>query len=149
MLTFVSIAEQTLREFYQNERIYCIVYGGSTVAERGDPLWGIPAVDEPGDPLWVAVYRTPQAPPDVEASWQSQLWISIKSDGSIALGAISWGNYGAYCHWRLQHTEGGFLWSDANKCGLVRWDAKTLQELLLVLQAKARSHFQSSLQDHC
>lgn len=146
MLTFVSIAEQTLREFYQNDRIYCIVYGVPTATERGDPLWGVPAVDEPGDPLWVAVYRTPQAPPPIETSWQPQLWISIKSEGSVALGAISWGSYGAYCYWRLQYTsKGGFLWSDANKCGLVRWDAETLQKLLLVLQEKARSHFQFSL----
>lgn len=150
MLTFVSIAEQTLREFYQNDRLYCILNDMLAVAEPGDPLWGVPATDEPGDPLWVAVYRTPQAPPNIEASWESQLWFSIKSDGSIALGAISWGTYGAYCYWRLQHKgEGGFLWIDANKCGLIRWDAETLQELLLVLEEKARSHFQSNLQGDC
>jgi hypothetical protein len=143
MLSFVSIVEQTLREFYQNEQLYCIVNGVPTVVERADPLWGTPAVDQPGDPLWVAAYRTPQAPPNVEASWASQLWISIKSDGSVALGAISWGVYGVYLHWRLQHTnEGGFQWYDASRCGLVRWDAETLQELLLVLEEKARSHFQ-------
>ncbi|NJN57491.1 MAG: hypothetical protein HC879_08305 [Leptolyngbyaceae cyanobacterium SL_5_9] len=145
MLSFVSIVEQTLREFYQNDQLYCIVYGVPTVVERGDPFWDTPAVDQPGDPLWIAAYRTPQAPLNVEASWDSQLWISIKSDGSVALGAISWGNDGTYLHWRLQHTnEGDFQWYDATRCGLVRWDAETLQELLLVLEEKARNHFQPS-----
>ena len=125
MLEFVSIAEQTLREFYQRDRIYCRI--------RGEAVLG-----KPEDPLWVAIYSAPAPVPEL---WHPHLWISIESDGSIALGAVSWGNYGAQCHWRLQHTDEGFLWFDANKCGLIRRDAETLQELLLVLKQKARRHF--------
>lgn len=126
MLEFVSIAEQTLREFYQRERIDCRI--------RGEAVLG-----KPEDPLWVAIYGNPAPDPQL---WHPHLWISIESDGSIALGGVSWGVYGVYCHWRLEHTDEGFLWFDANKCGLIRRDAETLQQLLLVLKEKARRHFQ-------
>ena len=127
MLEFVTIAELTLREFYQSDRLRCWL--------RGEAILG-----KPEEPLWVAIYGTPPTP-NLKL-WQPHLWISIESNGSIALGGVSWGNYGANCLWRLQHTdEGKFLWFDANKCGLIRHDAETLQQLLLVLKEEARAHF--------
>ncbi len=127
MLEFVTIAEQTLRKFYQSDRLRCWL--------RGEAILG-----KPEEPLWVAIYGTPPTP-NLKL-WQPHLWISIESNGSIALGGVSWGNYGANCLWRLQHTdEGKFLWFDANKCGLIRHDAETLQQLLLILQEEARAHF--------
>ena len=48
--------------------------------------------------------------------------------------------------WQLEHTtEGEFSWSDLYNAGLIRQDAETLQQLLIILEEKAKVHFQSIL----
>jgi hypothetical protein len=124
-LEFVDIFEQTLQEFYQIERPHARICRGS-------------AFGDPEDPIWAEVIDIPSVFPFA---------ISIKRDGTIALGLVAWGNLGHIHHiiWQLEHSdEAGFLWNTHDP-EMIRRDAENLQQLLLLLKEKAKIHFQPRL----
>ncbi|NJN59249.1 MAG: hypothetical protein HC879_18000 [Leptolyngbyaceae cyanobacterium SL_5_9] len=125
-LEFVDIFEQTLQEFYQIERPHARICRGS-------------AFGDPEDPIWAEVIDIPSVFPFA---------ISIKRDGTIALGLVAWGNLGHIHHiiWQLEHSdEAGFLWNTHDP-EMIRRDAEGLQQLLLLLKEKAKIHFQPRLE---
>ncbi|NJO50260.1 MAG: hypothetical protein HC840_13395 [Leptolyngbyaceae cyanobacterium RM2_2_4] len=124
-LEFVDIFEQTLQEFYQIERPHARICRGS-------------AFGDPEDPIWAEVIDIPLVFPFA---------ISIQRDGTIALGLVAWGNLGHIHHiiWQLEHSdEAGFLWNSHDP-EMIRRDAESLQQLLLLLKEKAKIHFQPRL----
>lgn len=129
-LEFISIAENTLREFYKTNRIYFQIHRES--------LFG-----SPDNSLWIDVYNIPP----ILNPWESSLSISINRNGHIAIGGILWEEYRALLKiWQLELTsEGEFSWFYLYEPGLIHQDAAKLQQLLLILEEKAKIHFQSTL----
>ena len=78
--------------------------------------------------------------------WIASLSISIERDGRITLGSLLWGGRDRMLKiWQLEHTSAGaFAWCYIYDAGLIHKDAETLQQLLLVLEEKAKIHFQST-----
>ena len=88
-----KIAEQTLREFYQTNRIHFKIHRES-------------AFGDPDNPVWIDVYNIP---PKFDP-WKASLSISIEREGRITLGGIEWEDYvGMLKIWQLEHIgEGKF-----------------------------------------
>ena len=139
MLDFISIIEQTLKEFYAKDDIRCRPKSSAVLED-----WHRFKKEKTSE-LWIGVYGTPGAPN--LCLQEPYLWIRIDSAGDVMFGAPVGGPYNTgrmtgSCIWRLKHGGGDyFKWFDAFSCGLKRYDAEILEELLLILKQKARKHF--------
>lgn len=137
MLDFIGVIEQTLREFYANDNLRCRPKSAAVLNE-----WN--RTNETEVEMWIEVYGTPSTPNI--CLQEPHLWIRVDSKGELMFGTPVGGKFNTSaitgsCVWWLRHRRGNFSWYDAYSCGLKRYDAEALEELLLILIEKAREHF--------